>query len=146
MFFAISSPAHKVLHASSAGSGVDNLLDHPFLGAVFCDDGSGSCRFAVREKRGVVGNVSFEEAGVEAGEGLGVVGQFEGVLGAFWECFGDEVRAVVSGHEFGDPAGAFVFVATSAVFGTEHDQIAFVVDIFRRTMFVGMVGLSNLGS
>ena len=57
----------------------------------------------------------------------------------------DRVGAVVSRHEFSDACFAFAFVVASAVFSGEHHEVADLVDVLWRSVFVGVVSLMNFG-
>jgi hypothetical protein len=80
VFFSIAFITDKVLYTLAMAVGIHNFVDVPLLGAVFGDYGLWAGWFPVREEEGVVGDVSLEQVCMEAGEGVGVVGQFEGVF------------------------------------------------------------------
>jgi hypothetical protein len=52
----------------------------------------------------------------------------------------------MSRHEFGDTCFAFAFVVASAVFCGEHHEVSNLVDVLWRSVFVGVVCLTNLSS
>ena len=146
MFLTISFIMDKVLYTSAASASIHNFVNVPLLCAILGDDRSWPGRFSVREEKRVVGDVSFEEVCMKAGEGVGIVWEFKSVFGAFRECMGNGVGAVMSRHKFGYPCFAFSFVILAAIFGGEHDKVTNLIDIFWCSVFIGMVGLADLGS
>ena len=146
MFLTIPFITYKVLYTSTASASVHNFINVLLLGAILGDNRSWLGRFSVREEEQVIWNVSFEEVCMKAGEGVGIVWEFKSVFRAFRECVGNGVGAVMSRHKFGYPCFAFSFVISAVIFSGEHDKVTNLIDVFWCPVFIGMVGLTDLGS
>lgn len=71
----ISHPPHQVLLPMTMTPGIDNLVNHVFFRAVFCDDSAWVSEFMVWEQGGVVRDERFQEVGMETWKGLRIVGE-----------------------------------------------------------------------
>jgi hypothetical protein len=60
VFFAVSLIADEVLNSSAALACIHNLVDVPFLGAIFSNDGAWASWFSIGEKEWVVGDIALE--------------------------------------------------------------------------------------